>query len=47
MLKLAIYNYWRDANIYQQENKHLFLLDNSLFHALFSYSEQIYWEHLT
>ena len=25
MLKLAVYNYWRDANNYQQEKTHLFL----------------------
>ena len=24
MLKLTVYNYWRDANSYQQEKKHLF-----------------------
>ena len=24
MLKLPVYNYWRDANNYQQEKKHLF-----------------------
>ena len=23
--KLTVYNYWRDANNYQQEKKHLFL----------------------
>ena len=25
MLKLAVYNYWRDANNYRQEITHLFL----------------------
>ena len=25
MLKLTVYNYWRDANNYQQEKTHLFL----------------------
>ena len=24
MFKLTVYNYWRDANIYQQEKTHLF-----------------------
>ena len=48
MLNLTVYNYWRDANDYQQEKKtHLFLLDKSLFHAVFSYSEQIYCENIT
>ena len=37
MLKLTVYNYWRDANNYQQEN--------SLFRSVFSYSEQIYCEN--
>ena len=44
MLKLIIYNYWRDAN----NNEHTcFLKDNSLFRAVFSYSEQIYCENKT
>ena len=40
MLKLTVYNIWRDANNYQQEKTHL-------FYAVFSYSEQIYCENLT
>ena len=47
MLKLTVYNYWKDANNYQQEKTHLFLEDKSLFHAVFSYSEQICCENLT
>ena len=48
MLKSAIYNYWRDANNYQQEKTHLFFFkDNSLFRAVFSYSEQIFGENIT
>ena len=42
MLKLTVYNYWRDANTYQQEKNTPVLEDNSLFRAVFSYSEQIY-----
>ena len=45
MLTLAVYNYWRDANNYQQEKTHLFLLNNSLFRAVFS--EQFYCEGIT
>ena len=47
MLKLAVYNYRRDANNYQQEKTHLFLYNNSFFRAVFSYSEQIYCENIT
>ena len=47
MLNLTVYNYWRDANNYQQEKKHLFLSNNSLFHAVFSYGEQIYFKNLS
>ena len=39
MLKLAVYNHWRDADNYQQEKTHLFLYENSRFRAVFSYSE--------
>ena len=46
-LNLTVYNYWRDANNFQQEKKHLFLYDKLLFHTVFSYSEQIYCENLT
>ena len=47
MLKLTVYNYWRDANNNQQEKNTLVLLDNSLFRAVFSLSEQIYCENIT
>ena len=47
MLKLAVYNYWRYTNNYQQEKTQLFLNDNSLFRAVFSYGEQIYCENIT
>ena len=46
MLKLPVYNYWRDANNYQQEKSTPVLQDNSLFRADFSYSEQIYCESI-
>ena len=45
--KSDVFTYWRDANSYQQEKNHLFLEDNSLLHAVFSYSEQIYCENIT
>ena len=41
-LKLPVYNYWRDANIYQHEKNTPVLQDNSLFRAVFRYSEHIY-----
>ena len=47
MLRLSVYNYWRDANNYQQEKNTPVLLDNSLFRAVFSYCEQIYCENIT
>ena len=47
MLKLTAYNYWRDANNYQQEKNTPILWDNSLFRAIFGYCEQIYCENLT
>ena len=47
MLKLTVYIYRRDANNYQQEKNTPVLLDNSLFRAVFSYSEQIYCENIT
>ena len=47
MLKLAVYNYWRDANNYLQEKNTPVLYDNSLFRAVLSYSEQIYCENIT
>ena len=45
MLKLTVYNYWSDANNYQQEKNTAVLQDDSLFRAVFSYSEQIYCEN--
>ena len=47
MLKLTVYNYWRDANNYQHEKNTPVLQDNSLFRAVFSYSEHIYCESVT
>ena len=47
MLKLPVYNYWRDANNYQQEKTTPVLKDNSLFRAVFSYCEQICCENIT
>ena len=47
MLKFTVYHYWRDAINYQQEKNTMFLEDNSLFRAVFSYSEQIYCENIT
>ena len=47
MLKLTVYNYWRDANYYQQEKDIPVLIDNTLFRAVFIYSEQIYCENIT
>ena len=47
MLKLTVYNNWRDANNYQQEKNTPVLKDNSLFRAVFSYSEEIYFENIT
>ena len=47
MLKLTVYNYWRDANNYQKEKNTPVLKDNSLFRAVFSYSKQIYCENIT
>ena len=46
MLKLAVYYYWRDANNNQQEKNTPVLYDNSLFRAVFSYSEQIYCDNI-
>ena len=46
MLKVPVYNYWRDANNYQQEKSKPVLHDNSLFRAVFSYSEQNYCESI-
>ena len=34
MLKLTVYNYWRDANNYQKEKNTPVLYDNSLFRAV-------------
>ena len=45
MLKLTVYNYWTDANNYQQEKNTPVLSDNSLFRAVFS--EHIYCENIT
>ena len=36
MLKLAVYNYWRDANNYQQEKTHLFFYKIIHFSMQFS-----------
>ena len=47
MLKLTVYNYWRDAHNYQQEKKTPVLQDNSLFRAVFKNSEQINCENIT
>ena len=47
MLKLTVYNYLRDANNYQHEKNTPVLKDNSLFLAVFSYSEHIYCESVT
>ena len=47
MLKLPVYNHWRDANNYQQEKNTPVLKDNSLIRAVFSYSEQIHCENIT
>ena len=47
MLKLTVYNYWRDANNYQQEKNTRVFIDNSLFRAVYSYSEQIYCGKIT
>ena len=47
MLRLTVYNYWRNANNCQQEKNTPVLYDNSLFRTVFSYSEQIYIENLT
>ena len=41
MLKLTVYNYWRDANNYQHEKNTPVLSDNSLFRAVYSYSDHI------
>ena len=40
MLKITtcIYNYWRDANNYQQEKNTPVFIRNSLFRAVFSYT---------
>ena len=47
MLKLTVYNYWRDANNYRHEKNTPVLQDNSLFRAVFRSSEQIYCENIT
>ena len=47
MLKLTVYNYWRDVNNYQHEKNTPVLYDNSLFRAVFSNSEHIYCEIIT
>ena len=41
MLKLTVYNYWRDANNYQQEKTHLF---NKIIY--FSVQFQLNWTYL-
>ena len=46
-MPLTVYNYWRDAKNYQEEKTPMFLQDNSLFRAVFSYSEHIYCENTT
>ena len=46
MLKLPVYNYWRDANNYQQEKNTPVLKDNSLFRAVFSCTEHFYCENI-
>ena len=47
MKKITVYNYWRDANNYQQEENTPVLQDNSLFRAVFSFCEQSYCENIT
>ena len=43
----TVFNYWRDAIKFQQEKNTPLLKANSLFRAVFSYSEQIYCENIT
>ena len=47
MLKITVYDCWRDANNYQYEENTPVSQDNSLFRAVFSYSEHIYRESVT
>ena len=47
MLKLTVYNYWRDTNNYQHEKNTPALYDNLLFRAVYSYSKHIYCESVT
>ena len=47
MLKLPVYNYWRDANNYQHEKNTPVLQDKSLIRAVFRSSEQNYCENIT